>query len=212
MGRCHRDLPVLCGRGAHRRICYCGTTRQGAHHPGKLRNSVYYLYSFLIVHQVRLFKIRNVSLAFCIVFFFGICMLGAIIYLPLYFQIVQGDSATTSGLRLLPLMLSLVIFSMASGITISKTGQTVPIAIAGCAVLTLGMGILSLLDRNSSFGQMVGCLIPIGVGLGLNMQVTYLASVGVTLVLHIPDTDAHHTGLSAPQRDRCRHVGHQFLS
>jgi len=123
---------------------------------------------------MRLFLIRNVALTFPSTFFSAFCMLGTIIYLPLYFQIVKGDSATTSGLRMLPFMLFLVVFSMASGIIISKTGRYGVISVLGCAILTMGMGILSLLDLNSSFGKMVGCLIPSGAGLGFTMQTMIL--------------------------------------
>eukprot|EP01112_Ceratiomyxa_fruticulosa_P015842 TRINITY_DN471_c0_g1_i1.p1 TRINITY_DN471_c0_g1~~TRINITY_DN471_c0_g1_i1.p1 ORF type:complete len:585 (+),score=107.14 TRINITY_DN471_c0_g1_i1:141-1895(+) len=123
---------------------------------------------------MRLFLIRNVALTFPSTFFSAFCMLGSIIYLPLYFQIVKGDSATTSGLRMLPFMLFLVVFSMASGIIITKTGRYGIISISGCAILTMGMGILSLLDINSNFGKMVGCLIPAGAGLGFTMQTMIL--------------------------------------
>jgi predicted MFS family arabinose efflux permease len=56
-------------------------------------------------------------------FVVGFAMFGAITYLPLYLQTVQGASPTESGLRLLPLLLGLVLTSIASGQIISRTGR-----------------------------------------------------------------------------------------
>jgi len=125
--------------------------------------------------RVRLFKIRNVALSCCIAFFAGFCLFGSFTYLPVYFQVVKGDSATTSGLRLLPLIIANVIVGISGGIFVSKTGRpTIPILV-GAAMFVLGMGMLSLLGLHSSFGQMVGLLIPSGVAMGLIIQTLILA-------------------------------------
>jgi len=125
---------------------------------------------------MRLFRVRNFRVVAIISFAIGFCMFAAFIYLPLYFQLAKGDSATTSGLRMLPMLLGLIIFSMFSGGFITRTGRYRGLPVLGTAILTMGMGILSLLDMNSSFGQMVGCLIPGGVGVGLVMQTMILAT------------------------------------
>lgn len=86
-----------------------------------------------------LYKVRNYTLMTTCNFFVGFVMLGTILYLPVYFQVVKGDTATASGLRSLPFMLSLVLFSMLSGLFISKTGMYRFIPAFGAAILTLGM-------------------------------------------------------------------------
>jgi EmrB/QacA subfamily drug resistance transporter len=53
----------------------------------------------------------------------GFALFGAITFLPLYFQTVDGDSPTESGLRLLPMMLGLLITSIGSGQAISRIGR-----------------------------------------------------------------------------------------
>jgi len=123
-----------------------------------------------------LFKKRNYTLMSSASFFSGFCMLGTFIYLPIYFQVIKGDDATTSGLRMLPLMLSMVIFSMGSGMLIAKTGKYRWVPFFGGAMLTLGMGILLLLAEDSTFGQLVGLLIPVGVGLGSLIQTTLIVT------------------------------------
>eukprot|EP01113_Clastostelium_recurvatum_P044324 TRINITY_DN7474_c0_g1_i3.p1 TRINITY_DN7474_c0_g1~~TRINITY_DN7474_c0_g1_i3.p1 ORF type:complete len:481 (+),score=139.55 TRINITY_DN7474_c0_g1_i3:91-1533(+) len=116
------------------------------------------------------FKIRNVAISYAAGFTLGFCMFGALSYLPVYFQVVQNDSATDSGLRLLAIIIPNVIFMIGSGVVVSKTGWITPMPVVGLAILCMGMGILSLLDMHSSFGQMVGILIPTGVGMGLCLQ------------------------------------------
>jgi hypothetical protein len=45
----------------------------------------------------------------------GVALFGALTYLPLFLQIVNGASPTASGLQLLPVMAGLLITSIGSG-------------------------------------------------------------------------------------------------
>eukprot|EP01112_Ceratiomyxa_fruticulosa_P007317 TRINITY_DN1896_c0_g1_i1.p1 TRINITY_DN1896_c0_g1~~TRINITY_DN1896_c0_g1_i1.p1 ORF type:complete len:572 (-),score=128.02 TRINITY_DN1896_c0_g1_i1:164-1879(-) len=124
--------------------------------------------------RMSLLKIHNVAVSFAVAFMIGFCMFGALTYLPLYFQVVKGDDATASGLRLLPFIIANVICSILTGGIVSKTGFTTPFIVIGSAITTLGMGMLALLDLHSSFGQMVGLLIPVGAGVGFSLQTLIL--------------------------------------
>jgi EmrB/QacA subfamily drug resistance transporter len=53
----------------------------------------------------------------------GFALFGAVTFLPLYFQTVDGDTPTESGLRMLPMMLGLLITSIGSGQAISRIGR-----------------------------------------------------------------------------------------
>ena len=70
-------------------------------------------------------------------------MFGAITYLPVFFQIVHGESPTISGLQLLPLLVGLIICSTGSGSVISRTGRYRVFPIAGTALMTVGLLLLS---------------------------------------------------------------------
>ena len=74
-------------------------------------------------------------------------MFGSITYLPLYLQEVQGASPTVSGLQMMPMMLGLLLTSIGSGQIISRTGRYKVFPIVGCAVFTVGLYLLSLMDR-----------------------------------------------------------------
>src|SRR5665647_128214 len=88
-------------------------------------------------------SVFNVSSAMAMTI--GMAMFGAIIFIPLYLQLVYGASATASGLRMLPLMLGLLTASIASGRAISRIGRYRMFPIAGTAILVAGMFLLSRL-------------------------------------------------------------------
>ncbi|OZJ05907.1 hypothetical protein BZG36_01177 [Bifiguratus adelaidae] len=123
-----------------------------------------------------LFRQRTPLAIFVAQFFFGMSFFGAIYYLPIYFQIVRGDSATTSGLELLPFLLGLVMFSILSGITVSKTGRYRAFIWAGTAILTVGGALMRLLSADSNRGEQIGYLLVAGVGCGCCMQTLTIAA------------------------------------
>ncbi len=105
----------------------------------------------------------------------GFAMFGSITFLPLFFQTVFGSSPTGAGLRLIPLMGGLVITSIASGRLISRTGRYRAFPIAGTAIMTAGLLLLSRLNLNTSALAADLYLLVLGLGLGLVMQVLVLA-------------------------------------
>ena len=77
-------------------------------------------------------------------------MFGAIIFIPLYLQLVYGASATSSGLQMLPLMGGLLVAAIASGARSRKLGRYKVFPVAGTGILIVGMYLLSRLRENSS--------------------------------------------------------------
>lgn len=116
------------------------------------------------------FKNKNISLANLIAFFVGYGMFGGISYLPVYFQFIRGDSPTTSGLKLIPMMFGLIGASMGSGIAIAKTGYYYHFPMIGCGLAALGYGLLYLIKADWAYGNIVGILIVIGMGVGSLLQ------------------------------------------
>ena len=57
----------------------------------------------------------------------GLSLFGSVTYLPIYLQVVKGESPTASGLQLMPMMLGMLITSVISGRLITPLGplQTV---------------------------------------------------------------------------------------
>eukprot|EP01118_Nematostelium_gracile_P012542 TRINITY_DN4598_c0_g1_i1.p1 TRINITY_DN4598_c0_g1~~TRINITY_DN4598_c0_g1_i1.p1 ORF type:complete len:634 (+),score=164.54 TRINITY_DN4598_c0_g1_i1:209-2110(+) len=121
--------------------------------------------------RVQLFLKKDIGLSNVISFLFGWCMFGSISYLPLYFQIVKGDSPTISGLKTIPLMIGLVGVSMASGITISKTGHYYSFPLLGSMLLILSFSLIgSLLTVTLNYWLLAFFMFLMGCGIGSVLQ------------------------------------------
>ena len=121
-----------------------------------------------------LFRSGTFRLASGMGFTIGMAMFGAIIYLPLFLQLVFGASATSSGLRMIPLMGGLLVAAIGSGRAISRFGRYKIYPVVGTAVLVVGMFLLSRLDVDSNPWEASLFMLVVGVGLGLVMQVLVL--------------------------------------
>ncbi len=121
-----------------------------------------------------LFRSRVFAVANAMGFVIGMAMFGAIIFIPLFLQIVYGASPTSSGLRLLPLMAGLLVAAIWSGRVISRIGRYKPFPIAGTAILVGGMYLLSLLGVGTAPWLASVYMLVVGVGIGLVMQVLVL--------------------------------------
>ena len=122
-----------------------------------------------------LFKNRTFSAASGVGFTIGFTMFGAIIYLPLYLQIVHGASPTVSGLELLPVIGGMLITFILSGQLVSRTGRYKIFPIIGSAVLGIGLLFLTHLGPTTSFGFAALGMFIVGLGIGLVMQVIVVA-------------------------------------
>jgi EmrB/QacA subfamily drug resistance transporter len=121
-----------------------------------------------------LFRSGTFRLASGMGFMIGMAMFGAIIYLPLFLQLVYGASPTSSGLRMIPLMGGLLTAAILSGRAITRFGRYKIFPLVGTAVLVIGMFLLSRLDVDSSAWEASLFMAIVGVGLGLVMQVLVL--------------------------------------
>ncbi len=126
------------------------------------------------VLPLHLFSIRAFSVTSVVGFIVGLALFGGVTYLPVFFQVVHGESPTTSGLELLPLLVGLIICSTGSGIVISKTGRYRVFPIAGTALMTVGLLLLSQVGIGTSLVMVALYMFVLGVGLGCVMQVLVL--------------------------------------
>jgi EmrB/QacA subfamily drug resistance transporter len=122
-----------------------------------------------------LFRNSTFDVASAVSFIIGFAMFGVISFLPLYLQLVTGASATNSGL-LLPLMFGLLGASTLSGQLISRTGRYKLFPVAGTAIATVGMWLLSTMTPTTGRATSTVYMIVVGIGIGLVMQVVILAT------------------------------------
>lgn len=105
----------------------------------------------------------------------GVALHGAAGHLPSFLRMVEGTSATDSGLLMLPLMSGVVVASVLAGQLISRTGHHRTFPVIGCALSAEGMWLLSQLDADTSravFGIWSAIL---GLGIGFVLPVLVLA-------------------------------------
>ncbi|MGH3970093.1 MAG: MFS transporter, partial [Mycobacterium sp.] len=91
-----------------------------------------------------------------------------------YMQFVDGVSATTSGLRTLPMVAGMLTTSMTSGILVGRTGRYKFFPIAGTAVMVVAFVLLSRMGPATSALLQSLYLLILGAGIGLCMQVLIL--------------------------------------
>jgi EmrB/QacA subfamily drug resistance transporter len=123
----------------------------------------------------RLFRNSVFNVASGVGFVIGFAMFGAIVFLPLFLQLVDGASATSSGLNLLPLMVGLLTASIASGQVISRVGRYKIFPVTGTALAAIAMMLLSTLGPQTSRVLLSLYMVILGAGLGMVMQVLVLA-------------------------------------
>jgi EmrB/QacA subfamily drug resistance transporter len=121
-----------------------------------------------------LFRNRNFSLVAGLSFLVGLAMFGAITFLPLYQQTVQGASPTVSGLLLTPMMVGVMVTSIIAGQITSRTGRYKALPIVGSVGMGAGMYLLSMLGTGTSRVTSGLFFVVLGLGMGLLMQITSL--------------------------------------
>jgi len=121
---------------------------------------------------LHVFRNRNFSLLQGLAFLLGFGMFGGMMFLPFYQQIVQGASATNSGLLLLPMLGGMLVTSMIGGQLMTRTGRYRYAVILGGAFFAVGLFLLSLLAVDTSRTVSSLYMVVLGAGLGLLMNVT----------------------------------------
>src|SRR5256885_5361479 len=158
------------------------------------------------VLPLRLFRKPTFSIANAATFILGFSMFGAIIYVPLYLQIVKGATPTRSGLLMLPMMAGIIITSIASGRMISRVGRYKWFTVAGTAIMAVGLLLFTALQVDTPLWQAFCYMLVIGIGLGMAMQPLIL---GVQNVLDLRDMGA---GTSADRKSTRLNSSHLVIS
>jgi hypothetical protein len=123
-----------------------------------------------------LFKNRIIAVSVFIIFITGVGMFGGIIFIPLFFQGVLGQSATNSGTFLTPMMLGLVAGSIISGQLLSRAGGHYRLqGMVGLGIMALGMLMLSRMSPETSNARAITNIVVTGFGLGVTMPLYVLA-------------------------------------
>jgi EmrB/QacA subfamily drug resistance transporter len=124
---------------------------------------------------MRFFRNSVFSVTNVMSFIVGMGMFGGIAALPLYLQIVKGESPTQSGLLLLPLMVGIMSASGLSGAMMSKNGKYKLFPMVGTAFMVVALLLFSTLKVDTSLWTAGVFMVVMGWGLGLCMQTLVVA-------------------------------------
>ncbi|XXH02499.1 hypothetical protein Hte_008875 [Hypoxylon texense] len=116
---------------------------------------------------LRLFSNRTSLAAFGLTFLHSTMLYWTSYFLPIYFQAVLEASPTTSGVDLLPTIITAMPFAMGAGVGVTKLGRYRPFHFVGYGLVAIGYGLFSLLDENTSTAYWGGiqCLNAAGIGI-----------------------------------------------
>jgi EmrB/QacA subfamily drug resistance transporter len=123
---------------------------------------------------LRVFKNRNFSVTMTLTFLVGLAMFGAMTFLPLFQQTVQGESPTISGLALTPMMIGVTITSIVAGQVTTRTGRYKIFPVLGGAIMALGMFLLTNLGVGTTRTTSALYYVVLGLGMGFIMQMVSL--------------------------------------
>jgi EmrB/QacA subfamily drug resistance transporter len=123
---------------------------------------------------LHVFRNRNFSLSMAMTFLTGLAMFGAMTFLPLYQQTVQGESPTVSGLMLTPMMLGVTVTSIVAGQVTTKTGRYKVFPILGGGIMAVGMYLLTGLGVGTTRLTSAVYYVVLGLGMGFLMQMVSL--------------------------------------
>ncbi|GKZ32315.1 hypothetical protein AbraIFM66950_001631 [Aspergillus brasiliensis] len=119
---------------------------------------------------------RSIASGFWVSCCQGAHMMVIVYYLPIWFQAIEGISAVSSGIHLLPMIIPLVLASIITGQLISRIGYYTPFLIFGVCLTSIGAGLLTTLDLSTSEGKWIGFQILYGYGLGSSTQTPNMAA------------------------------------
>ena len=123
---------------------------------------------------LHVFRNRNFSVTMALTFLVGLAMFGAMTFLPLYQQTVQGESPTVSGLLLVPMMVGMTITSILSGQITTRTGRYRAFPILGGAIMMVAMFLLTHLGVSTTRLTSAIYYVVLGLGMGFLMQMVSL--------------------------------------
>ncbi|GAC1600198.1 MAG: hypothetical protein NVS3B29_00310 [Candidatus Saccharimonadales bacterium] len=115
---------------------------------------------------LRLFKVRTFTLVNIIIILSAALMFGGVLYIPIFMQTVLGQSATNSGIQLLPMMAGIVLGSIGSGQLTSRTGRTKAIGLIGLSIAIVALFLLSHLTISTNITTLSWLMFLLGIGIG----------------------------------------------
>ncbi len=121
--------------------------------------------------RLELFRIRSFTVSVAAMFLAAFGFFGAIIFLPRWFQVVAGASATESGYNLLPLLVALIVSATASGQIVARTHHYKALIFGSMLVLAAGLYLMTNLRADTNRPVLWLWMVVVGLGIGPSFAV-----------------------------------------
>ncbi|KAK7946819.1 uncharacterized protein PG986_011140 [Apiospora aurea] len=97
-------------------------------------------------------------------------------FFPIYFQAVRDSSAVESGIRNIPLILGVSLFTIVSTSLMARTRQWMPLFVVGALLMVAGSALILNLGRASPAKEWIGFQALVGIGVGISMEIALVAN------------------------------------
>jgi EmrB/QacA subfamily drug resistance transporter len=113
-----------------------------------------------------LFRNRTFTISVIAFFLSSFGFFATVVFLPRWFQVVVGSSATESGYQILPLLGGLIISATASGQIVSRTGRYRLLAVGSLVTMASGLLLLTNLRADTPIPLLWAWMFVAGLGVG----------------------------------------------
>jgi EmrB/QacA subfamily drug resistance transporter len=118
------------------------------------------------IMPLSLFRIRTFRISVTAIFLVGFGFLATVVFLPRWFQVVVGTSATESGYQILPLLGGLIISAVASGQIVSRTARFRWLIFGALVTMSVGLYLLTNLRADTPIPVLWAWMFVAGLGVG----------------------------------------------
>src|SRR5438093_2194051 len=125
-----------------------------------------------------LFRNRSFTISVIAMFAASMAFFAPIVFLPRWFQVVGGASATQSGYQILALLGGLIISAMASGQIVARTGRYKVLVLGAAVTLGIGLFLLTNLRADTPLPVLWAWMFVTGLGVGPMFSVFTLVVQG----------------------------------
>ena len=150
---------------------------------------------------LELFRNRSFTVSVAAVFLAAFGFFATVIFLPRWFQVVAGSSATVSGYQMLPLLGGLIFSAVASGQIVSRTGRYRLLVFGALALMAVGLFMLTHLATDTPIPVLWAWMFVTGLGVGPTFAVFPLIVQNNVPVEQLGHGDQQPDLLPAGRRD-----------
>jgi EmrB/QacA subfamily drug resistance transporter len=118
-----------------------------------------------------LWKDRTYAASIAATFLISFGFFGAAVFLPQWFQFVQGATPTNSGLYSLALLAGLIVSSVGAGQVVARTGRYKAVILGGLAVMSVGLLLMSNIRADTPLPVLWSWMFVTGLGIGPTLSV-----------------------------------------